>query len=156
MPIGVCIMRMCLHHVHRMGRVGLMNRLRMLDRLRSCLLGWRVKLCHMRLNDLGLPFLQDAANSSALKLCLAGRKHEWQTYVLQLSQDVLRDAKFVKLGFYRSDYIVDDRTVDIGLNKSKKNRHSLSKPGSSSRPEDGEQLTTILFDIITESVYCCF
>ena len=47
-------------------------------------------------------------------------KTGWQTYALQISQDVLRDAKLVELGFYGSDNIVDDRAIDIGLNKWKK------------------------------------
>jgi hypothetical protein len=66
--IGVSIMRMGLHHVHGMGRVGLMDRLGMLDWLRSCRLSRRLKLCDMRLYDLGLPFLQQFSLESCAEV----------------------------------------------------------------------------------------
>ena len=39
------------------------------------------------------------------------------TYALQFSQDVLRYAKVIEFGLYGLDNVVDDRTINGGLNE---------------------------------------
>lgn len=144
--VGIRVMRMRPHHVHGVRRVAVLHLLHMLRGLRSrC--GWSFELCDVRGDHLALPFLlRQSKGIQQPSIEVVGE--EDTTYVLQFSQDVFTNAIFVKLGLNGGDDLVNDSAIDSRLKAARKKGSQVKMALPYYRQGLGEQLTTILLDII--------